>query len=135
MTVLLGYCGYRCDQCPAYKDNLRTHADRVRVSEDYHKYYGYEIEPENVACDGCLHACEAPNPNCPVRPCALDRGYQTCAQCGDFGCAKLQQTMNAIKPIAAKHAQSMPAEDYDRYIRPYVTEERLEELRRSSGAE
>ncbi|MCK4660106.1 MAG: DUF3795 domain-containing protein [Phycisphaerae bacterium] len=135
MTVLLGCCGYRCDQCPAYKANLRTHADRVKVSEDYRKYYDYEIEPENVDCDGCLHTREAPNPNCPVRPCAFGRGVQTCAECDDFGCAKLQQTMNAIKPIAAKHAQNMSAEEYDRYIRPFVTEERLEKLRRSPNAE
>jgi len=87
-----------------------------------------EIEPEKVDCDGCLHAREAPNPNCAVRPCAIGRGVQTCAHCADFGCAKLEKTMNAIKPIAEKHGQSMSTEDYDRYIRPFVTEQRLEEL-------
>jgi hypothetical protein len=130
MMVLLGYCGYRCDLCPAHKGNLHTYADRVKVSQDFRKYYGIEIEPDGVACDGCLQSRDAPNPNCPVRPCAIERGHKTCVLCKEYGCEKLQQTMNAIRPIAAERAQSMPADDYERDVRPFIIKDRLDELRR-----
>ena len=135
MTVRLSYCGYRCDLCPSYKRNLQSDADRVRVGEDYRKYYGLEMAPEDIECDGCLGDGDVANPKCPVRPCAISRGVQTCAECEDFACANLRKVMDGIQPIVDKHGESMPREDYDRYIRPFLSEERLEELRRPPRAD
>jgi hypothetical protein len=134
MTVLLSYCGYRCDLCPSYTGNLGSDADRVRVSEDYLKYYGLEMAPEDIECGGCLGDRDVANAKCPVRPCAIARNVETCAECGDFVCENLRQVMDGIKPIVEKHGESMPPEDYDRYIRPFESEERLEDLRRPRGA-
>ncbi len=130
MAEVLSYCGYRCDQCPAFRKNLRTPEDRKKVAEGWEKYYDYRIKPEKVDCDGCSAAQEAPNPSCEVRPCAIDRSLRHCAECDDFVCDKLMKQMRAIRWIADSHGPTMPAEDYQRYIAPYESEERLHKLRR-----
>jgi hypothetical protein len=129
MKEVLAYCGYRCDRCPGYRENLRSPEDKRKVSEAWAKYYDYKIEPEKVTCHGCLEAGEAPNPNCKVRPCAIEKGVRNCAECYDFICEKLRKQIDAIKPIAEKHGQMMPPEDFERYIRPYGSEGRLRRLR------
>ena len=128
MKQVLSYCGYRCDRCPAYRDNLKSPEDRRRVSEAWAKYYDYRVEPGQVECDGCLEASEAPNPNCRVRPCAIEKRLPNCAHCSEFICETLRKQMDAIKPIAEKNVKTMPPEDYERYIRPYESEERLRRL-------
>ncbi len=134
MKEILGYCGYRCDLCPAYRENLKTPEDRQRVSEAWERYYDYKIDPEKVPCDGCIGACQAPNPNCKVRPCAIGKGVSTCAECDEFICGRLKKQIEAIKPIAEKHGRTMPPEDYQRYIHPYESEERLRRRRDQVGA-
>lgn len=129
MKEMLSYCGYRCDRCPAYHENLRSDEDRQRVSQAWAKYYDHKVEPHEVDCKGCVKSLEAPNPNCKVRPCAIERGLETCAGCDDFICASLRKQIDAIKPIAEKYAGTMPPEDVERYIRPYQSEERLRKLR------
>jgi hypothetical protein len=129
MNEVLSYCGYRCDHCPAYRGNLNTPDDREEVSEAWAKYYDFHVEPRDVDCDGCLEARSAPNPKCRVRPCAIEKALANCAKCADFICEKLRKQMDAIKPIAEKHAAAMPPEDYERYIRPYESEQHLRELR------
>ncbi len=134
MAELQGYCGYRCDLCPAYKANLRTREDRERVSRDWKRYFSSKVALEEIGCEGCLKASDTPNKECLVKPCAIDRGVKSCAECNDFVCEKLRARLDAIKPIAERHAQGMPAGDYDRYIRPYEAEERLLKLNRKLRA-
>jgi hypothetical protein len=129
MKEVLSYCGYRCDQCPALRENLKSDDDRRRVSEDWIKYYDLRVDPGDVDCDGCVAAKEAPNPNCKVRPCAIEKGVENCARCGDFICDKLGKQIDGVEPIAEKHAESMPPGDYERYIAPYRSEARLRKLR------
>jgi hypothetical protein len=129
MEEVLSFCGYRCDRCPAYYKNLKSFEDRQRVSVDWARYYDLKVEPDQVDCRGCVEAAEAPNPNCKVRPCAIERHIPHCAECDDFVCDKIRKQMDAIKPIAEKHGRAMPHEDYDRYIRPYESEACLRRLR------
>ena len=129
MKEVLSYCGYRCDLCPAYKENLESAEDRKKVSGNWRRYYDLEVEPEEVDCLGCLQASEAPNPKCQVRPCAIGRNLRNCAECDDFICRKLRKSIDAIKPIAEKHEGTMPAEDYQKYIYPYESEALLRKLR------
>lgn len=130
MEEVLSYCGYRCDLCPAYHKNLKSDDDRKRVSRDWVKYYDHREEPDNVECRGCSAGVRDGNPNCKVRPCAIEKGVKTCAECDEFACEKIVKQMGAIEPIAEKHRDSMPAEDYERYIAPYLSRPRLQEIKR-----
>ena len=134
MKEILSYCGYRCDLCPAHRGNLKDDDDRRKVSEDWIKYYDLKVEPCEVDCDGCVAASEAPNPNCKVRPCAMERGVENCARCDDFVCEKIRRQIDAVEPIATKHAESMPPEDHERYIAPYRPEARLRKIRGNEEA-
>lgn len=119
MKEILGYCGYRCDLCPAHKGNIRGPDDQKRTAEAWLKYYDLKIEPEEIYCDGCLEEGGQHPQNCNVRPCARKKGYVTCSECSDFICKKLAKKMKAIEPIKKKHSKTMPKEDYRRYIEPY----------------
>src|SRR5512139_2022666 len=79
---LLAPCGYRCDLCPAYRENIRGPGDQRRTSDGWFKYYGFRIPPEQICCDGCLDArpeARRIDRDCPVRPCARVRATPTCA--------------------------------------------------------
>lgn len=128
MEEILSFCGYRCDLCPAYCANLRSDEDSKRVSNDWIKYYDHRAEPGEVECKGCRGGVRDGNPDCKVRPCAIQKGVNTCAECDEFACEKIVKQMDAIKPIAEKHRDSMSAEDYQRYIAPYLSEARLRNL-------
>lgn len=69
---ILAYCGLVCSNCGAYKK-------------------------------GRCHSCHSEKPmyrNCPVKKCALERGYITCADCADFenlkDCKKLNNFISKI---------------------------------------
>ena len=78
---------------------------------------------------GCKAGLRDGNPACKVRPCAIEKGVSTCAGCEEFACETIQKQMDAIKPIAEKHRDSMPVDDIRRYIAPYESEGRLRNLR------
>ena len=129
MEEVLSYCGYRCDQCPGYHVNIKSDEDRKRVQADWIKYYDHRAELEEVDCMGCKASPGDGNPKCKVRPCAIEKNVATCAECEEFACEIIQKQMDAIKPIAEKHRDSMPAEDFERYIAPYESEKRLRDMR------
>jgi hypothetical protein len=84
-------CGYRCDLCPAYRQNIHGPEDQQRTSDGWFKYYGFRIPPEQIRCDGCLDGrpeARRIDTTCPIGPCAISRGLTTCAACPDWGCER-----------------------------------------------
>jgi len=69
---IVAYCGLVCSDCGAYKKNK---------------------------CKGC-HSEKPMNIGCKVKPCAIERGYSTCAECSDFAdlrdCKKLNNFISKI---------------------------------------
>ena len=135
MNAILGYCGFRCDLCPAFETNLKGPEDRQRVSNGWQKYLGFRIEPEKISCAGCrFDGCHL-DANCKVRPCARAKSLETCAECAGFdACEFLKTKADAIAPFKERHGGSMPTEDYQLFIAPYEARIHLARLR-SSGNE
>lgn len=132
MEPILTRCGYRCDLCLAYKPNIEAHPENRQVlSEGWHTYFGFRIPPEALCCDGCM----AENPQlidnaCPVRPCAIARGFEHCAQCPDYeDCEKLAERLVVFEELQARQGIEIPEEDRTRFILPYENKRRLEVLR------
>ena len=130
MEKILGYCGYRCDICPAYQKNI-SKVDLAYISDKWFEYFGLRIPPEDIMCVGCKNEGKHPDSECPVRPCAMERGVEYCADCESFGCDSMNSRAdfieNNIKDIA-----SIPEQDYKLIIEPYLGKKRLLELRNKS---
>jgi hypothetical protein len=125
---ILTRCGFRCDLCPAFSGNIGKLADRQRISEGWYKYFGFRIPPDRIECVGCLNEGRHADSECPVRPCALERKVETCAHCPDFGCGKLKSRMEFAESVIPKF-RNIPKEDFDLFFRPYLSHERLDQIR------
>lgn len=131
MEAIISKCGYRCDICLAYKPNLEKHPENRQIlSDGWHKYFGFRIQPKDIYCDGC-HSNEGRqiDGSCPVRPCVMEHGVENCANCEDFICEKLQTRRVNFQEIQAKFDKPIPDRDRARFIKPYENENRLNTLR------
>lgn len=134
MKEKISFCGYRCELCPAYNDNITSEEDRQKVSDGWFKYYGFRIPPEEICCDGCLaENCPNPrriDPECEVRACALQREVANCAHCDDFMCEKLLKKIIYPKKISERVGGSIPQKDFESFVKPYDGKTILENIRR-----
>jgi len=134
MDPILTRCGYRCDLCLAYKPNVGANpSNRQKLSDGWHQYFGFRLQPEEICCDGC----KADHPrlidqNCPVRPCVIERGLENCSQCDLYVCEKLTQRLVEYEEVRSRIDAEIPDEDYRCFIQPYENKQRLEALKASS---
>ncbi len=120
MTEMLSFCGYRCDLCAARSDDPEV---RQRLVDGWRKYLGHEMyTAENVRCDGCKMCGRLADKQCPVRPCALERGVESCAECDDFVCEKvgrlLSERMGTLI-FLHKRMQDITEEEYNLCLRQF----------------
>jgi hypothetical protein len=126
---MISKCGYRCDLCLIHETNLKGEDDKQRMSDALAKYYDCNLPPEQIKpCKGCQAIQTSPDPNCPVYPCAQDKGMETCAHCPDFGCDKLKQRMDVVEECLERHLD-VPSEDYELFFKPYLSRTTLMEIR------
>ena len=135
MEAGVSRCGYRCDLCPAFKDNVRGPDHRQWVSDGWFTHYGFRIPPEDIYCDGC-RADNSSNPkridtDCPVRPCVIEKGLDNCAQCADCVCDRLRERLVDANEVLKRAQGPVPQADRDAFIRPYDNARRLAEMRRT----
>ncbi|MBR5768303.1 MAG: DUF3795 domain-containing protein [Clostridia bacterium] len=94
MKKMTAYCGLDCEKCEAYKATLNNdQAMREKVAREWSELNGVDITPDMINCEGCradgakTPFCEA---LCPIRQCALRKGYGTCGDCRDIrSCDKI----------------------------------------------
>jgi len=93
MGKMIAYCGLICTDCPTY---LATKNDddaaRAKTAAFYAEAYGFDLEPEDINCDGCLSKggkliayCQS----CDIRKCCKERKNDNCAVCDEQPCDKL----------------------------------------------
>ena len=129
---ILSKCGYRCDICPAYTGNIENDGDRAAVSRGWKRLFGFEIPPEKVECAGCHNEGWHADTECPVRPCAIEKGVTNCAHCDAFECDALKTRTGFLDDYLK--GKELSDEDRERFIRPYESRERLDRLRAEDGA-
>jgi hypothetical protein len=137
MDSVLTRCGYRCDLCLAYRPSIEADPGSARVlSDGWHRYFGFRIPPEEIACDGCLsedgHRIDA---TCAVRACVIAHAVENCAACPDFEqgstgqpgdlCATLTTRDVTRAEVEARLGAVVSEEDYLRFIQPYENMARL----------
>jgi hypothetical protein len=122
MTPIIARCGYRCDLCPAYRENIRGPEDQQRTSDGWFRYFGFRIPPEQIRCDGCRD--ERPDARrigaaCPVRACAIARGMSACTACPDRGCELYLTREVKRERVEQRTGATIPSEDYRSFVQPY----------------
>jgi hypothetical protein len=90
MEKSISACGLDCAGCEAYLATQAGDADEVaKIAAQWSKRYDAEVKSEHVWCDGCMTAGERKCgyvPACKVRACVVERGFDNCAPCADYGC-------------------------------------------------
>ena len=130
MEPIIAKCGYRCDLCPAYETNLQSDADKQRISDAWAKYCGFQVPPEQIqSCPGCI--VSGADPTCTVRPCAIEKNVENCAHCEQFACDKLKSKLNFIEENVKVDLSEIPEDDYNLFIKLFISREYLLEIRKS----
>ena len=108
MKDLIGFCGLDCEQCPAYIATVNDDDEmRQEIAKNWSELNDVEITPEMVNCEGCRVEglktifCDC---LCQVRQCALEKNYETCADCEEMEtCEKIrvifENNENALKNL------------------------------------
>lgn len=73
MNTKISLCGFNCGICPAFKPNIRSEEDRLKVDESEKEYDSLEIEESSNIIEFGEISC----PNCGY----LDEGIY-CSNCG-----------------------------------------------------
>ena len=110
MDRLIAYCGLDCAQCGAY---IATQAGDTAALEaearGWEQAYGIaNVTVKDVTCDGCrdfdgkhrgyfgAHCYD-----CDIRACGIQRGVDTCADCDEYACEKLQSFLSTVPDAKA----------------------------------
>ena len=139
MRDLFAKCGFNCGHCAAYKENAKTDDDRQRGSEGWKKYFGFQMRPDRMYCDGCQTPDDR-NPvllarSCAIRKCAMMNGVETCAHCSAFRVCmhdlRIHEADVDRKKMEAELGMLIPEEDYTAFIRPHEHLKNLDRIRAS----
>lgn len=88
MEDLIAYCGLDCSICEARIATINNDDEmRKKVAKLWSELNGVEITPEMINCVGCrIEGVKTPfcDSICPIRQCALDKKYETCADCNEM---------------------------------------------------
>jgi hypothetical protein len=129
MYELVGKCGCICEICPLYKENLLTDEDKKNASIGCGKYLNWNPTPEKLKkCWGC-QSDEGFKylPKCNMRMCAFHNEVENCAYCSSFPCEDTQRFSREL--VETRLGESVPEEDYLKFIKPWEGAKNLEEIR------
>lgn len=126
---ILARCGYRCDLCLAYKDNIEQNDQREFLSDTWHKIYGFRIPAKEIYCEGCIssNTPKLIDNKCPVRPCVINKGLENCSQCQDYPCDNFNQRKVIYEAFTKDNKVSR--REYIHCIKPYENKKRLDDIR------
>ena len=134
---VLTRCGYRCDLCLAYKENIEKEDKRQLLSDGWFKLFGFRIEPKDIYCEGCISSnclkTTLIDKSCPVRPCVLNHGYENCSQCDEFICSKLEDRIVKYEDLQNKFTEKIKSHERKCFIKPYENLDRLNEIKCRNG--
>jgi hypothetical protein len=137
MLMMFSACGFQCDICPAFKDNIAGPEVQRVVAAGWKKYFDIEMEPAQIICDGCfsqlVEGRELPARECRTRDCVMGKGLETCADCAEYPCEHRETTMSAVEKARDEHEDSISPEEYEKYFEPYEARKNFEEIRKGRG--
>lgn len=107
MKNRIAYCGLDCEKCDAYLATVRDdQALREKTAREWSELNHAPIMPEHINCLGCRAEgvktvfCES---LCQIRRCALQKGVETCGDCGSLNKCRSIAVILANSPEALKN--------------------------------
>jgi hypothetical protein len=117
---MVGYCGYRCHLCAARSEDADV---RQRLVDGWRKLFGHEhYTADNVRCDGCRSNGRVADQECKARPCARERGVESCAACDEFPCDRMKHLMASREGLllfCVRGKESVTEDEYDLCARQF----------------
>ena len=87
MKDYIAVCGLDCESCEARLATVTNDETlRRKVAALWSELNGVEITPDMINCAGCrIDGVKTPycDTLCPIRQCAMGKGYETCGDCGE----------------------------------------------------
>ena len=135
---ILTRCGYRCDLCHAYKENILKDDKREMLRAGWRRIFGINLKLEEIYCEGCISSnCDdikLIDSGCKVRPCVINKGYENCSQCEEFICEILEKIIVKYDDLINNSEKKISRSDRKNFIKPYENYNRLVEEREKHGA-
>jgi len=90
---IIAKCGIVCSECPAYIATQKNDdALRAATAKKWSEMFKSDIKAADINCNGCqsetgplFNYCNT----CEIRKCAREKKVETCANCPEYTCAKL----------------------------------------------
>ncbi|MTI85077.1 MAG: DUF3795 domain-containing protein [Firmicutes bacterium] len=100
MNRMIAFCGLVCSECPVFKATQKDdNQHKTKIAKSWSRYYGFELEPKDINCDGCstendqlFKHCKV----CNIRKCCQEQHIENCAHCSDFPCNELNKIFEAV---------------------------------------
>ncbi len=107
---IIAKCGLTCSECPAYIATQKNDdALRAETAKKWSEMFKADIKPTDINCDGCQS--ESPRlfsycAVCEIRKCAREKKVETCADCPEYSCKKLDEFLAQV-PEARKMLEEL----------------------------
>ena len=86
------YCGVNCEKCKVYIGTM-ANDDSIKqeIANEWSILYKREFKKEDMICEGCksdklFSLCSL----CDIAPCNTSRGIESCEDCIEFPCERIQ---------------------------------------------
>jgi hypothetical protein len=134
MDEMIGYCGYNCHLCAARSEDP---AIRQELVDGWRRIFGLKnYTAENVKCDGCPGNGRVADQVCKARPCAKEKGIESCARCEEFTCDKMRHLMSSRDEMLVRcrpEGTPISEEEYNLCMRQFDSIPNLVRILASEG--
>ena len=122
---VIAACGNDCSVCPRYVAHpYEKTRDELRHTAELWMQIGYRdhvVSEEEISCAGCrpenwcrYHAVK----------CCRDKGIESCAECGAFPCANMDECFRVTKSFEPKCRRVCTEQEYDQLRRAFFEKEK-----------
>lgn len=134
MADVIAHCGFKCNLCLIYRENLKKdEQNRKKFRDGVEKYYGDKLTLKECYCDGCL-TDDSENPvritkDCDIRPCVIVRNIKNCAYCDQYPCKRVEKKFVERRKVEERYGSPISEEAYKLFIMSYESRRTLDKIR------
>ncbi len=123
--MIIAACGNNCAACPRYTEHpFEKTDDKLRHTAELWMKIGYRdhiVTNEEIACNGCKieNWCRYR-----VIKCCVERGIETCAECGEYPCDNMKECFEVTKSFEPACRRVCTDEEYAQLKKAFFEKEK-----------